>query len=151
MCDDEQLIRDARAADESGWRSLWRRYLRFYDTDLPDLVTTRTWARILDPAAPVFAIVAERGGALAGFAICVLHEATWSLTPVCYLEDLFVTPAARGNDTGHALISELLARAAAKGWSKLYWHTKAGNEPARRLYDRFAVADDFVRYRLTPP
>ena len=37
--------------------------------------------------------------------------------------------------------------AKARGWSRLYWHTQAKN-PARSLYDKFAVADDFVRYRL---
>jgi len=35
------------------------------------------------------------------------------------------------------------------GWSRLYWHTRAGNLAARRLYDAFVQADDFVRYRLT--
>lgn len=151
MCYDQPVIRDAQAADEDGWRILWRDYLQFYDTELADPVTAQTWARILDPSSPIFAIVAERGGALTGFAIVVLHEASWSLTPVCYLEDLFVAPTARGGGTGHALISELLDRATAKGWARLYWHTLAGNAPARRLYDRFAAADDFVRYRLTPP
>jgi hypothetical protein len=33
------------------------------------------------------------------------------------------------------------------GWSRLYWHTRAGN-PARRRYDAFVETDDFVRYRL---
>ncbi|HEY8263776.1 MAG TPA: GNAT family N-acetyltransferase, partial [Methyloceanibacter sp.] len=34
------------------------------------------------------------------------------------------------------------------GWSRLYWHTRESNVAARRLYDKFAKADDFVRYRL---
>jgi hypothetical protein len=34
------------------------------------------------------------------------------------------------------------------GWSRLYWHTRAENAAARRLYDSFVEADDFVRYRL---
>jgi ribosomal protein S18 acetylase RimI-like enzyme len=49
---------------------------------------------------------------------------------------------------GRALIADLLARAKERGWSRLYWHTRKGNAPARHLYDEFAVADDFVRYRL---
>lgn len=36
----------------------------------------------------------------------------------------------------------------ANGWSQLYWHTRKGNAEARRLYGKFATADDFVRYRL---
>ena len=35
-----------------------------------------------------------------------------------------------------------------RGWSRLYWHTRASNEAARRLYDKFVNADDFVRYRM---
>lgn len=48
------------------------------------------------------------------------------------------------------LIADLVDRAKVKGWSRLYWHTRESN-PARRLYDEFTKADDFVRYRLTFP
>jgi hypothetical protein len=34
----------------------------------------------------------------------------------------------------------------AEGWARLYWMTRADNVQARRLYDRFAQADGFVRY-----
>ena len=34
----------------------------------------------------------------------------------------------------------------AEGWARLYWMTKEDNVQARRLYDRFAQADGFVRY-----
>lgn len=35
-----------------------------------------------------------------------------------------------------------------KGWSRLYWYTRESNDVARKLYDQFVEADDFVRYRL---
>ena len=35
-----------------------------------------------------------------------------------------------------------------QGWSRLYWHTRGSNGNARRLYNNFATADDFVRYRI---
>ena len=66
----------------------------------------------------------------------------------CYLEDLFVDPAARGHGIGEALIQDLIDIGRERGWSRLYWHTRASNEAARRLYDKFVHADDFVRYRL---
>lgn len=140
-------IRDARADDEPAWRRLWDGYISFYETVVPDEVTARTWARILDPAAPLFCRVAEVRGVAQGFALCVLHEGTWVATPVCYLEDLFVDPAHRGLGLGRALIQDLFDRGRAQGWSTLYWHTRAGN-PARRLYDTFVPADDAVRYRM---
>ena len=85
-----------------------------------------------------------------GFSTSVLHETTWTIAPVCYLEDLFVAPAFRGRGVGRMLIADLIERAKSNGWSRLYWHTRAGN-PARRLYDEFDKADDFVRYRLFFP
>ncbi|ARO56569.1 GNAT family N-acetyltransferase [Methylorubrum zatmanii] len=140
-------IRDPAAADEAGWRRLWAGYLAFYGETLPEAVTAATWARMLDPASPVFARLAERDGSLVGMTVNVLHEGTWSTTPVCYLEDLFVAPEARGGGIGQALIADLVERGKARGWSRLYWHTRAGNAQARRLYERFVAADDFCRYR----
>ncbi|MDR3461333.1 MAG: GNAT family N-acetyltransferase [Beijerinckiaceae bacterium] len=150
MTDHELMIRDAREADAESWRRLWDLYIEFYHAKIPGEVTDSTWRRILDPVSPVFAIVAERGASLLGFAVCVLHEATWTTTPVCYLEDLFVAPEARGAGAGRALITALMNRARAAGWSRVYWHTQEGNTVARNLYDEFARADDFVRYRLSP-
>lgn len=141
-------IRDPAAADETGWRRLWAAYLAYYDEDLPEAVTAATWRRILDPASPVLARLAERNGVLLGISVSVLHEGTWTTAPVCYLEDLFVAPEARGGGIGAALIADLVETGKVRGWSRLYWHTRSGNAQARRLYDRFVAADDFCRYRL---
>ncbi len=142
------IVRAPVAEDEAVWRRLWADYIRFYEASVPEEVTCATWSRILDPASPVFALLAERAGQGTGFAVCVLHECTWRTAPVCYLEDLFVDPQARGGGTGHALISHLISMGKSRGWSRLYWHTRRDNAAARRLYDRFLSADDFVRYRL---
>ncbi len=153
-------VREAGAQDEAAWRRLWAGYTRFYETDVPEPVTAATWRRMLDPAEPLFGRLAVRcadGGQgaqaapaedIVGFAVCVLHAGTWTLDPVCYLEDLFVEPAARGQGAGRALIEDLIELCHTSGWSRLYWHTQAGNATARHLYDRFAPADDYVRYRL---
>jgi GNAT superfamily N-acetyltransferase len=150
MPDRTALIRDPLPADEAAWRELWSGYNAFYETAVPEAVTARTWQRILDPAAPVFGRLACVDDCVAGFDICVLHEGTWVIAPICYLEDLFVAPPFRGRGVGRMLIADLAARAKAEGWSRLYWHTRETN-PARRLYDEFVKADDFVRYRLLFP
>lgn len=146
-------VRDARPADETDWRRLWAGYLAFYRVELAPEVTSDVWRRILDPAAPLFCRVAADAGRIIGFAVCVMHAGTWSPAPVCYLEDLFVDPAARGAGAGAALIQDLIDRGRRDGWRRLYWHTHADNRTARRLYDRFAAADGFVRYDidLRPP
>jgi GNAT superfamily N-acetyltransferase len=145
---DSVLIRDPTPEDEAAWRRLWAGYVAFYEANVPDAVTSGTWARLLDPNFGMIGRLAERDGAVVGFTISVIHFGSWTLQPVCYLEDLFVDPQARGHGIGRALIDDLVALARARGWSRLYWHTKASNETARRLYDRYVEADDFIRYRL---
>ena len=143
------LIRDPRPVDEAAWRRLWSGYVAFYESEVSDEVTAATWQRLLTPGSNMFGRIAEWRGEVAGFTVSVLHPGSWTLTPACYLEDLFVDPALRGHGIGHALIEDLLDLARARGWSRLYWHTRQSNDAARRLYDKFAAADDFVRYRIT--
>jgi GNAT superfamily N-acetyltransferase len=145
-----QFIRDPAATDEKAWRELWSQYNAFYEISIPDAVTTRTWVRILDPASAMFGRLAISDNEVVGFSVGVLHDSTWTIAPVCYLEDLFVAPKFRGHGFGRLLIQDLVDRARSNGWSRLYWHTRANN-PARRLYDEFAEADDFVRYRRAFP
>ncbi len=142
------IIRDPTAADETAWRALWSQYNAFYETTIAEAVTAQTWRRLLDPASPVFGRLAVGDREVAGFSVSVLHDSTWTLAPVCYLEDLFVAPGARGRGIGRLLIQDVIDRGKADGWARVYWHTRANNHPARRLYDKFATADDFVRYRL---
>ena len=140
------VIRAALPSDEPVWRQLWRGYCDFYSASVSDEVTSRTWKRILDPDSAVMCVVAEVDGQVRGFANCVVHEATWETQPICYLEDLYVAPGARGHGVGAALIEWLRNAMRAEGWARLYWMTRRDNVQARRLYDRFAEADDFVRY-----
>jgi GNAT superfamily N-acetyltransferase len=144
------LIRDAAAADEAGFRALWQGYLDYYHVQLAPAVTNSTWARLMDPDSAVKARVAERGGRLDGFAIHLHHPSTWVLAEDCYLEDLFVAPAARGQGIGRALLGDLVTLARGRGWHRLYWHTKAAdNAAARALYDSFTEWDGHIRYRMT--
>lgn len=142
------IIRDALPSDEQSWRRLWAAYNAFYETTVPEAVTAATWRRILDPASPIFARIAELEDGIAGFSVSVLHEGTWTIAPICYIEDLFVEHSMRGRGLGHALIDDLITLGRERGWSRLYWHTGSSNIAARRLYDGFIKADDFVRYRL---
>lgn len=140
-------IRELRSTDRDDWLRLWHGYLDFYATELDPAVSAATWARLLDPQHALFGRVAEVDGRAVGFSIALLHAGSWALEPLCYLEDLFVDPAHRGRGLGRALIDDLLRTGRERGWSTLYWHTRRDN-PARRLYDEFVAADDFVRYRI---
>jgi GNAT superfamily N-acetyltransferase len=138
-------VREALSSDEADWRLLWAGYNAFHQAVVADEITSWTWRRIVDPETPMIGRVAADGGRPVGFSISVLHEGTWVKTPICYLEDLFVSPGCRGKGIGRMLIEDLLDLAAQHGWSRLYWHTRQDN-PARRLYDEFTEADGHVRY-----
>lgn len=143
------IVRGLVAADHDSWRILWDGYCAFYETDLPRVVTDRTWAATIDSDQPVVGRAAcTDGGEMIGFSLSIIHPSTWQTAPSCYLEDLFVDPTHRGSGAGRALIDDLLTIANERRWGRLYWHTKANNTTARRLYDRYVPADEFVRYRL---
>lgn len=141
-------VRPGSPVDEAAWRVLWRGYCDFYAAEIPERVTQATWRRLHDPGSGMGLLVADAGGAVVGFAHYVLHPSTWAEAERCYLEDLFVAPRSRGSGAGRALIEALLELARERGWARLYWHTREDNLDARRLYDRFAEADGFVRYVL---
>ena len=141
-------IRSAQKRDEQAWKALWAEYNAFYRVDIPQRVTNRTWARLLDKSAPLFCRIAEADGVVVGFANAVLHEGTWARRPICYLEDLYVAAAARNRGVGTALIEDLIRLGRVRKWDRIYWHTNETNTTARRVYDRVIKADGFVRYRL---
>jgi GNAT superfamily N-acetyltransferase len=144
-------IRRAEPRDEKRWRELFDGYCIFYKRELSEPLSSCTWARILDDASPIHAIVAEDPNAgVIGIANYVIHEHTLGLTPVCYLGDLFVDPAQRATGVGEQLIGGLVAETKRKGWSRLYWHTRQNNYRARGLYDKFTPHSDFVRYTVYP-
>lgn len=144
------VIRALAPVDRAAWTHLWDSYCSFYGQELPRQTTDTTWTRMMDPSVPMNAWGAfDPSGNLIGIAHTVLHPHTWSPRTLCYLEDLFVAPPYRGRDVGHALITFLWRKAEAEGWGRLYWHTETTNTSARRLYDRFRPADNYVRYTLT--
>lgn len=143
------IIRAATPADEQAWRGLWQGFLDYYDVNLALQVTDFTWKRLMDPASPLKARLAVQGETVLGFAIHQHHPSTWVMGDDCYLEDLFVSPDARGQGVGRALIADLQDYARAKGWQRLYWNTDETNETARRLYDSITSSDGHIRYRMT--
>jgi len=140
-------VRTLRASDENRWRELWQGYLTFYECpDLDPRVTDNTWSMLIGERPDVFGYVAEDdSGQVVGFVHGVEHANTWVDKPICYLEDLFVDPAVRGQGAGRALIDAVVDHAKANDWGQVYWRTATGN-PARKLYDQVADKIDFVTY-----
>ena len=141
-------IRELRSDDWNDWRALWAGYLDFYRAELSDEVSRSTFERLCEGRDMFGLIGLDEEGRGVGMADCVIHATTWSRQPTCYLEDLFVAPAARGKDLGRALLGAVKEQAAARGAGRVYWHTQQYNGRARSLYDQVAHPTSFVVYEM---
>ena len=140
------MIRRVEQADFDSWRQLWHGYLRFYRAKLTEETTTSTFARLVNQADGLVGLVAPADAELVGFAHLVFHPSTWSMASYCYLEDLFVAPAARGGSTARDLILAAYDEADQRGATHTYWHTQQYNGAARSLYDQVAHPTSFLVY-----
>ena len=141
-------IRALAPADRDEWLPLWRGYLAFYESSLPDEVTDDVFGRLAAGDGLHGALARDDDGRAVGLVHWLFHPATWSIGPYCYLEDLFVAPDVRGGGVGRALIAHVRARAADAGAAKVYWLTQETNTVARTLYDRVATLSGFVHYQI---
>src|SRR5258708_4448672 len=151
-------VRPAAPPDFDKWRPPWRGSNLFYGRpSLPAEITQMTWSRLFDAYEPVHALVAERnlavpaapdqGNELLGLAHYLFHRSTIHIAPVCYLQDLFTTEAARGQGVGRALMEGVYDRARVAGSPRVYWQTHETNSTAMHLYDKVAERSGFVVYR----
>ncbi|MDP9125700.1 MAG: GNAT family N-acetyltransferase [Pseudomonadota bacterium] len=143
-------IRPIQPADRAAWEPLWAGYNAFYDragpTALAAAITQTLWERFFDPAEPVSGLVAEHAGEVVGLVHYLFHRSTSRIEPVCYLQDLFTSPAQRGRGVGRALIEGVYARAGDAGARRVYWQTRETNTAGRLLYDKVASHLGFIVY-----
>jgi GNAT superfamily N-acetyltransferase len=141
-------VRPIAHPDFDRWLPLWQGYNLFYGRPtFPSEITQMTWSRFFDAYEPVHAMVAERDGELLGLVHYIFHRSTIFIAPVCYLQDLFTTEAARGQGVGRALIESVYEQAKLAGSPRVYWLTHETNETAMKLYDKVAERSGFVVYR----
>ncbi len=79
-------------------------------------------------------LLAEADGPV-GFALFFHNYSTWRGKRGLYLEDLYVTPAARGRGIGKALFERLGAIARERDCARMEWSVLDWNEPAIRFYE----------------
>ena len=135
--------------DRPRWTELWRGYLAFYETILPDAQYEDTWTRLMHGTV-LHGLGARRHGSLIGITHFLFHTSAWTMAPVCYLQDLFVDGSARGTGAGRALIEAVAEAARERAAPRLYWLTQDSNAVARQLYDRLAKTRGFIRYEYPP-
>jgi GNAT superfamily N-acetyltransferase len=130
------LIRQATPADVPAIHSLIRE-LAAYERSLDQVTATaqELHASLFAAQPAVFAHVAAAGDDVVGFALWFLNFSTWLGRHGIYLEDLYVTPALRGQGIGKALLAELAATCVRRGYGRLEWWVLDWNAPAIGFYD----------------
>jgi GNAT superfamily N-acetyltransferase len=101
------------------------------------------------PAAE--AVLAEVGSEAVGFALFFHNFSTWTGRRGLYLEDLYVTPAARGQGVGRALLRHLAQLAVARGCARFEWSVLDWNAPAIAIYRAIGAVgiEDWTVQRLS--
>jgi GNAT superfamily N-acetyltransferase len=138
------LVSPLSPEDRAGWEPLARSYKAFYKTEAADSEYERAWDRLLAQDG-VFGLGATVDGRLVGIAHYLFHTGTWT-AKICYLQDLFVAPEARGQGVARALIDAVAAASRQAGATRYYWLTQEHNTVARMLYDKVARFNGFIRY-----
>lgn len=96
------------------------------------------------------AVIAELDAAPVGFALYFFNFSTWLGRPGLYLEDLYVTPEARGVGVGRALLAHLARIAVDEGCGRMEWAVLDWNRPAIDFYLKLGASarTEWTGYRL---
>ena len=84
------------------------------------------------PAAE--ALIAERDGTAIGFAIFYHTFSTWTGRRGIWLDDLYITPEARGSGAGAALLKAIARIAVDRDCARFEWWVLDWNTPALEFY-----------------
>ena len=96
------------------------------------------------------ALIAERGGEPAGYALFFATYSTFLARPGIWLEDLFVRPPHRRFGVGRALLAAVAARTRERGGARLEWAALNWNELALGFYRGLGAStlNEWVTHRL---
>lgn len=135
MADDD--LRPVKALHLESWR---RSYAGLMPSDFLKEPVEREmdtrWATL--PADHDLALVAERSGTLAGFALVYATHAEGPL-----LESLHVAADHQGSGVGRQLMGRVARDLAARGHDRLWLEVIAGNRDARRIYARWGGVESW--------
>lgn len=90
-------------------------------------------------AANVTSLIARLEGEAVGFALYFFNFSTWTGRRGLYLEDLYVTPEARGHGVGEALLARLAKIATETGCGRFEWSVLDWNESAIGFYEKLGA------------
>lgn len=100
--------------------------------------------------SPARGLICLQDGQPVGYAVYFFSYSTWLGKSGLYLEDLYITPAARGSGAGKSLLRHLARLAVQQGCGRFEWSVLDWNQPAIDFYQSFGAEpqSEWVRYRL---
>ncbi len=101
--------------------------------------------------ATAHCVICEEQGSPIGFAVFFYNYSTWQGKNGVYLEDLYVTPDARGKGAGKALLKYLAKHAVDNNCGRFEWSVLDWNQPAIDFYESFGAKakSEWLGYRLS--
>ena len=99
----------------------------------------------------VFGLICEIEDKAVGFAVYFFNYSTWQGQHGLYLEDLYITPDARGHGAGKTLLRHLARIALEKDCGRFEWSCLDWNTPSIKFYDSLGALPqtEWIRYRMT--
>ncbi|RMF78306.1 MAG: GNAT family N-acetyltransferase [Chloroflexi bacterium] len=129
---------------------LFDAYRQFYE-QTSDVIGARTYLseRLKNQEATVF-LALDPGGVGLGFTLLYPSFSSVSMRRIWVLNDLFVTPDARKQGVGEALLNRARQHAAETDARSLMLQTAIDNIPAQSLYEKLGWVrdEDFYVYTL---
>ncbi len=145
----EITVRALHLDDRAQWDVLYQGYATFYNVTQTAQMRDTVWSWLHDAGKDPRGLVAARAdGTLIGLAHFRPFPRPLSATTGCFLDDLFVSPDARGAGAADALIENVRSIAAGEGWSVVRWITAENNYRGRGVYDRVAAKTAWVTYDI---
>ncbi|KQQ72585.1 MULTISPECIES: GNAT family N-acetyltransferase [unclassified Rhizobium] len=144
-------IRDATRADAGTLLSFIRELAIFEKAEHEVAATVETIeTSMFGPTSVTRGLICESDGKPVGMAIWFFNYSTWQARNGLYLEDLYVTPNARGLGAGKALLRHLAKIAVESGCGRFEWSVLDWNEPAIGVYDAIGAEPqkEWIRYRM---
>jgi len=138
-----------RPEDQAEWRPLFDGYADFYGVPMDDAIAARVWGWLLDPQHVLEGLLTRDAD---GKAIGMMHVRACPRPlggcDIGFLDDMFITPEARGSGAADAMFEALQGLAQERHWPALRWVTQHFNHRGRAFYDRHTGnPSDFIMYQ----
>lgn len=135
--------------DKAEWRIVFDGYADFYGVHMDDDTADRVWGWLLDPKHVLEGLIArDENGKVVGFAHVRACPRPIGGNEVGFLDDMYVSPEARGSGAADALFRSLRTLANDRDWPAIRWITQHFNGRGRRFYDRYTEGpSDFIMYQ----